>query len=518
MNCRACQYPLWRIRDRRCPECGTPFSPADFDFVRFAVRFRCPHCGQEYYGDGERGRLVPEEFDCVGCGRRVSMAEMVVEPAAGVEEKQTRTRAVPWLERDQLGLGRAFVRTIGMAMFMPGELAACLPRAVDEERHAGEPASMFGPALRFMLLTQAVVWAVAAVPLWTVLGFSVAARASGRGGSLGPEAGVLLVVYAAGLFGTLAAGFVFALIGHLLLRITGRRAGQGGLRRTLTAMAYSSGANALTAVPCFGVYFGWVWWVGSATVMLAYIHPVRPWRAAVAAIGPLASLIALAVGVQAWSVYLLMSRGGAAAAAASAGAASAPAVASAPAPRATAVGSAMLKYAAAHGDWPGHVAELLADGTLPVGNLTGPGDGASATTAADVRLGGLTGAEFALASPERRAGAARAAAASVAPSSAAYRVGDFVVCVHAGQPVVTSPDLWLLIASPDPDVPGNTPPSEYLVTKSDGGTVRIAAAEFDGWFAVQNIARLGYGLPPLPHPRDVHQPRPPAESGEAGGG
>lgn len=511
MNCRACRYPLWRIRDRRCPECGTPFSPADFDFVRFAVRFRCPHCGQEYYGDGERGRLVPEEFDCVGCARRVSMAEMVVEPAAGVEEKQTRTRAVPWLERDQLGLGRAFVRTIGMSMFMPGELASRLPRAADEGGNAGEPAPMLGPALRFMLLTQAAVWAVAAVPLWAVLGFRVVARASGRGGSLGPEVGALLVVYAAGLLGTLAAGFVFALIGHLLLRITGRRAGQGGLRRTLTAMAYSSGANALTAVPCFGAYFGWVWWVGSATAMLAYIHPVRPWRAAVAVVGPVASLAVLVAGLYAWSVFTLMSQG-------AASAASAAAVGSGPGSRATAVGSAMLKYAAAHGDWPGHVAELLADGTLPVGSLTGPGDGASATTPADVRLGDLTGAKFALASPERRAGAARAAVASVAPSSAAYRVGDFVVCVHAGQPVVTGPDLWLVIASPDPDVPGNSPPPDYLVTKSDGGTVRIAAADFDGWFAVQNYARLGYGLPPLPHPRDVHQPRPSAESDEAGGG
>jgi hypothetical protein len=28
-NCRACGYPLLRLKNHRCPECGTPFNPED---------------------------------------------------------------------------------------------------------------------------------------------------------------------------------------------------------------------------------------------------------------------------------------------------------------------------------------------------------------------------------------------------------------------------------------------------------------------------------------------------------
>lgn len=27
MRCKRCDYPLWNLRDRKCPECGKPFAP-----------------------------------------------------------------------------------------------------------------------------------------------------------------------------------------------------------------------------------------------------------------------------------------------------------------------------------------------------------------------------------------------------------------------------------------------------------------------------------------------------------
>jgi hypothetical protein len=59
MRCRTCEYALWNLRWRECPECGTPFRPSEFDFAPMSVRFCRPSCGQEYYGTGPRGHLSP---------------------------------------------------------------------------------------------------------------------------------------------------------------------------------------------------------------------------------------------------------------------------------------------------------------------------------------------------------------------------------------------------------------------------------------------------------------------------
>ena len=33
MFCKSCNYPLWNINTRQCPECGAPFKPSDFQFA-----------------------------------------------------------------------------------------------------------------------------------------------------------------------------------------------------------------------------------------------------------------------------------------------------------------------------------------------------------------------------------------------------------------------------------------------------------------------------------------------------
>ena len=69
---------------RSCPECGVPFRPSDFEFAINSVQFCCPHCSQSYYGTGQRGHLVPVEFDCAACGRHIHMDDMALLPTEGV--------------------------------------------------------------------------------------------------------------------------------------------------------------------------------------------------------------------------------------------------------------------------------------------------------------------------------------------------------------------------------------------------------------------------------------------------
>ena len=92
MRCQGCDYPLWNLTARQCPECGRPFRPSEFRFVANSVRFCCPHCGQDYYGTGPVGHLVPVEFDCVRCHRRVHMDQMVLLPTEGVTGLTSRDR------------------------------------------------------------------------------------------------------------------------------------------------------------------------------------------------------------------------------------------------------------------------------------------------------------------------------------------------------------------------------------------------------------------------------------------
>jgi hypothetical protein len=95
MRCQQCEYRLWNLTSRQCPECGTPFAPSEFDFAPNTVRFCCPHCDQDYYGTSASGHLVPDAFDCVRCHNFIRMDEMVMRPAEGVEEEDTRAECSP---------------------------------------------------------------------------------------------------------------------------------------------------------------------------------------------------------------------------------------------------------------------------------------------------------------------------------------------------------------------------------------------------------------------------------------
>ena len=78
MRCTKCNYSLFDIRERVCPECGEPFAISAHFFEHCGVRFCCPHCDQQYYGTDEKGHLVPIHFNCVKCHNHISMNQTIV--------------------------------------------------------------------------------------------------------------------------------------------------------------------------------------------------------------------------------------------------------------------------------------------------------------------------------------------------------------------------------------------------------------------------------------------------------
>lgn len=509
MRCKTCSYPLWRLRARQCPECGAPFRPSEFEFIRNSVRFGCPFCDQAYYGDDPQGRLWPVEFDCISCGRRVHMDQMVLSPAAGLAEERTEPRRSPWLERRRIGWWRAWVNTVGMALTAPTELIESTP----------EDSSLLDAA-KFWLLTQVMIWAVAAVPLWGVLGAGMLTAVAGRGRIvLGPMAAGLAMIFGAGLVASLAVALVFALIAHGILRLTGRTG--LGPRRTMQAVAYSSGANVVSAIPCMGVSVGWIWWLVSATLMMRAGHRVRAWRAVTAVVGPVAVVLMLMVGGYAVLVWWALKQAGPAlAASAVMGSGAAPAV-----QRAGNLAAAMAAWSAAEGpDAPPmvHIAELMADGVVEAGWVAGmptgpisPGPMVTVTTPGgtvtspqapfgpSTRVGPLSLLEFVAARPETRREAARAASRALAAGTASYRFGEFVFTdprrrVPEQEDPEATAALWVFYSWPESGAPA--PRSKVQIGRRDGTAVEVGVEDFPTLLEAQNRLRSGLGLPVLELP------------------
>ena len=278
MKCRDCDYSLWRLPGRECPECGLPFKPSDEIFKPGAVKFCCPDCMQQYYGTSSKGHLRPLEFDCVQCGRHLHMDETVLLPGDGVSDEQAAIiQASPWSRGNRNVVSRWF-RTVGWAYAKPSDLIS------------GTPAeNTVLSSFWFLVLTQLVI-----VGIGVGLPLLIIALIGGLPfGGPGPSAGL------SGIVGGLAFGGgmlvvacvmsgLWALLSHLSLVVTGGCAYP--LSRTFSAICLSSGTLAIQAVPCVGPYcLGYVvfvWWIVSAILMLMHGQKVSGLRATIAVLWP----------------------------------------------------------------------------------------------------------------------------------------------------------------------------------------------------------------------------------------
>ena len=277
MKCRNCDYSLWRLPGRECPECGTPFRPSEESFKPGKVKFCCPACMQAYYGTSQEGHLVPRTFDCVQCGRHLDMDEMVLLPGDGVGDSEAAVvRTSPWL-RDKLRLHSRWFRTVGWSYVKPAELMA-----------GTAPESSVLSAIWFLVLTQLIILVFG---IFVPFGVLIAISAASGGpitGTVYSGLGVTALFIAGGVVAVLVFSTIWGLLTHLTLLMTGGAAHP--LSRTLSAVYMSSGTLAIQGVPCVGPYcLGYVvviWWIISAILMVMRGQRVSGLRASLAVLWP----------------------------------------------------------------------------------------------------------------------------------------------------------------------------------------------------------------------------------------
>ncbi len=483
MHCRTCNYPLWNLRARTCPECGAPFAPSDFEYVPNSVRFCCPHCDHPYLGAGAKGHLEPGHFQCLRCTHPVTIDEMVLRPGLGVEEKLTLPDTMPWLDRRARGRVRAWFQMIGKAISSPGQLIAATP-----------PDSPLRQAWVFAVATTAVLLVAEDV--------IVAALCLAQGEGIGwlfdpwisprdlpiPE---LLVTFLPGRIAlALLLLWVWTLFAHAVLRLTGGTAFP--YRRTCQALLYSAGAYLLCAASGWGVYAGAAWWAVSAALMLKRGQRVNSARAGLAA-GALPALAVISVlnwsqvsrlwsspQTTPWSLTL-----------------------DAPTYQTSIVNVAVVSYASGHsGACPGHAIELaLADrpnfsGVLPGPLFCNPG---TKTTAAHVPLGDGTLDDFSTAGRSEQLLIVARVLRDVPSGVIAHRLGDFIFTYH-GAPVAThDAQLWLVVMLPDPDANGPPRPRDAVfIGTLDYQVTQSTVAQLPALLAAQNSYRATLRMPPLP--------------------
>ena len=488
MRCLTCNYRLWNLPSRQCPECGTEFLPSRYEFAPNAVEFCCPHCEQPYYGTGSKGHLTPSAFDCAKCGRAIGMDEMVLRPAAGVEEEKTGVERLPWLERDRRGFFRAWLATAWMAMVAPSRVPLLLP----EDRTRRQ-------AWGFMLLTNGATLVLGMIIIiLAVVSFLAIAVARGRGGSVfGFALGLLIAIVATF---TLSVTFVllWAAVTHGIVRWT------GGVERkfgdTAEALCYSSGPNIISAVPCIGPYLfviSAVWMLVSAVFMVRATHKISGGQAALATLTFPVLVVITVVGLYSWLIYSVMTSGSATFTAGSGWVVQSDT---------KAVVDAISSHAADSGMSPTHAIELVDRGYLVTGEFVVMG---TRTLESGITVGSVRLDRFAFLDADAQRKAVGAAVAAIPDDTVAHRLGDFVFTYHGADPGNADPGLWLVIGWPDPDQNAVARPVRFVTVGTPNGQVRqYPQASFARALAQQNTLRAAAGLPPIPHPRTVRHGQP----------
>ncbi|MCC7389100.1 MAG: hypothetical protein IT431_10065 [Phycisphaerales bacterium] len=472
MRCKHCDYPLWNLRDRQCPECGQAFLPSEFRFALNAVRFACPHCDQGYYGTGTNGHLSPREFSCVGCGNRIDMDAMVLLPTEGVDERLTGADSNPWLDEDAK-FSRRWLATLTRGVSSPGWLMRVTPADSDAGRAWG-----------FAILSHVVIGMLIAAPVLALM--IVVSIVTGSAGFAGISGAVLVSVLVMAVISIVGLA-LWVLVTHAVLRLGGRPA--SGMGRTAQALCYTCAPQLVVLTPCLGPYLGWMgtlWWVIAAGFAVAAGQKVSGTRAAVAVAA--LPLVVFAIAV-AWFVSAFT------------GAISSSASFKMDGGESVSVFWTPLRTASDTGAWPTNIGELLLDGSLSPYDFT---SAVSPTTGSDAILGSVSLGVWDDLSPEQRRRAVGDAAASVGPDAPAYRVGDFVFTYAGIDPASRDTGLWIVVEAWDPGVGGQWQSQVHALTPS-GRVNSFSRSMMGPELQAQNALRAGAGLPPLPDPFSVRQ-------------
>lgn len=469
VRCRQCDYPLWTIAARSCPECGAPFRPSEYEFRRGAVRYRCPHCQQEYYGTSPSGHLEPREFDCVRCGAHIAMDEMALEPAdgSGLEDSGAMARRPhPWVERGSVNVVSAWFRSVGAILTAPQQFGRSLPQGSTTRQAVTFCAvAVVGACVLAALCTTPMFLFMTAAPL-----------GAGAGPGMGwMAAGMLAWAVASPLVISILYVAVSTGIAHGILVVTG--GAKGGMGRTLQVMLYAEGAaRALSVVPCLG-YFCRIWWVVSASIMLSRVQGVGGGRATLATLPtlliqillvvvfyvlPVAPFVAGMTGVTGGATTFL----------------------------GPTAGADLVVNAQANGQWPATPLHAVADGDLDGSDFlmlispAGTSRGVAGATLSEITFG---------AGDANVRAAADRLAAQLPPNGAPFRLRN-AVFVYRDLPIAAvtqDPSLWIAVVFPDDD------PSIVRVMTGQF-SYEMPRASLPTMLQMENTRRQQAGAPPLP--------------------
>lgn len=476
MFCKVCNYALWNLKERTCPECGTGFAPSQFRFTPNSIRFLCPHCAQQYFGTSRTGHLVPDSFSCVSCHRHIRMDEMILVPAEGVDERHTRARGNPWTDAHGRPSIRAWFRTTLMSLFSPVSLIAATDEQTPRKR-----------TLAYAVLTAALASALSIImPFMVLMPILAPLGVNARG----VEA---LAIYALGVIasGLLMYALVplYACIAHAIIWFGEPKK---SFRTTMHAVAMSSGPNVFWAVPVFGFMtgpVGLVWWGVSLSVMLRAAHRVTPLRAFIAGLGPpLAACLLAAVG---FVLLILWSYSVATTAVTTMGQ-----------PLQAQIASVESAWSTAAETTERHVGSLILEGTLPASVAIAP----IFSETSIVMAGGVDlSASLSTMTDEQRETLASTLDASLTPDVIAYRIGDLIVIRDVPNPSPSSA-LWRCAYSPEPVANPAFAQMAASMQPSAGNPVAFTGQMIAGptnasvgpSLAEQNRIRAKHALPPLP--------------------
>ncbi len=243
MRCKHCDYSLWNVRGRTCPECGHQFNPAEHSFLPNMVEFCCVHCEQPYYGTDAHGLLVPQEFVCVKCGQPCSMAgDMFCRLAPGAAEAEVEVGELPWIRRASIGRVRAAWRTLKMCIGSPGKVGLALrnPRSPHAARWL---LLLCIPMFVSALLSTVVKWLIEIV-FW-----------GGRGSGMPSASDLISLAIDMAIQTMVPTGSVWvcligaAVVCWLIVRMADRSV---PFKRVFAVWAFASSPLVLGVIPCLG--------------------------------------------------------------------------------------------------------------------------------------------------------------------------------------------------------------------------------------------------------------------------